>query len=69
MAEHTAATEVPREVVINGVTYRRETDAVEATINRINEYKRIAQEAGVSLAVAVWFHDDGQRQGTPFPTY
>lgn len=46
----------PETMVINGVTYRRESDDIEKTVNLARMYKAIAKRANISLAQANWFH-------------
>ncbi len=46
----------PETMVINGVTYRRESDDIDKTVNLAFMYKTIALRADISLAQANWFH-------------
>lgn len=50
-----AVTESPETIEINGVTYRREADWVDAEVNQILSYQAIAERTDLTLRQAVWF--------------
>lgn len=60
--------ELPEKIIVNGVTYLRQSDEIDATANLIWKYKEIALRGDVSLAQAVWFHAIATNGNWPGPT-
>lgn len=46
---------LPEQIEINGVTYVRQADWVDARVNEINLYQEVAKRTGLSLRQVFWF--------------
>lgn len=55
-AQDAKPADMPETMVINGVTYRRESGELERTLNFVRKFEVISRHYRISMAQAVWFH-------------